>query len=73
METKETAAERIARQSQVERSIEYFTLMGIQPTIEDVVLTSHILHKYIMNGWDSNIKELLQKLDKHLSDNYKGS
>ena len=63
-------AERIARQSQMERSIEYFNLIGKKPTVEDVVLTSHILHKYIMDGWSTPLQEMTQKLDKYLQDNY---
>jgi len=68
-EQKETAI-RIARQSQMERAIEIFELQGKAPNIEDIVLTSHILHKYIMDGWSKDLSEMLQKLDKHLQDNY---
>ncbi len=63
-------AERIARQSQMERAIEIFTLQGKAPTVEDIVLTSHILHKYIIDGWSGEMADLLQKLDKHLQENY---
>lgn len=63
-------AERIARQSQMERAIEIFTLQGKAPTVEDIVLTSHILHKYIIDGWSGEMTDLLQKLDKHLQENY---
>tara|TARA_R110000772_G_scaffold212545_1_gene323101 strand:+ start:68 stop:277 length:210 start_codon:yes stop_codon:yes gene_type:complete len=64
--TEENKAARIARQSQMERSIEYFTLMGKKPTLNDLVLTSHILHKYVMDGWTKDMSEMLDKLDIHL-------
>jgi len=64
--TEENKAARIARQSQMERSIEYFTLIGKKPTLNDLVLTSHILHKYVMDGWSKDMSEMLDKLDIHL-------
>jgi len=68
-EQKETAI-RIARQSQMERAIEIFKLQGKAPTVEDIVLTSHILHKYIMDGWSGEMSDLLKKLDSHLTNMY---
>ena len=68
----EIRAERIARQSQMERSIEYFQLMGITPTLEDLVLTSHVLTKFIMDGYGKELKEMCKGYDKYISDNYKG-
>lgn len=70
MSTEEVRAARIARQSQMERSLEYFKLMDKKPTLEDVVLTSHILHKYVMDGWSKEYQELVQKLDSHLTNHY---
>tara|TARA_R110000822_G_scaffold95196_3_gene217841 strand:+ start:84 stop:296 length:213 start_codon:yes stop_codon:yes gene_type:complete len=70
MTEQEKTAIRIARQSQMERSIEYFQLIDKKPTLEDLVLTSHILHKYIINGWDTEMKDLIQKLDGHLTKKY---
>ena len=68
-EQRETAI-RIARQSQMERAIEIFTLQGKAPTIEDIVLTSHVLHKYVMDGWSKEMAEMLKGLDSHLTKNY---
>jgi len=65
-------AERIARQSQMERAMEYYQMMGITPTVEDLVLTSHVLSNYIMDGWNSEYKNLVQRLDEHISKNYRG-
>jgi len=70
MTESEKTAIRIARQSQMERALEYFTLVDKKPSIEDVVLTSHILHKYIMDGWSSDMSDTLKKLDGHLNKNY---
>ncbi len=70
MTDNEKTAARIARQSQMERSLSYFQMRGIVPTVEDVVLTSHILHKYIMDGWSGDMSDMLQKLDGHIDKNY---
>jgi hypothetical protein len=67
MTESEKTAIRIARQSQMERAIEYFQLVDKKPSVEDVVLTSHILHKYIMDGWSGDMSEMLKKLDVHLN------
>lgn len=72
MAEQDKTAERIARQSQMERAIEYYQMCGICPSIEDLCLTSHILTKFIVNGWNGEYKELVQKLDKHISEQYKG-
>jgi hypothetical protein len=66
------AAARIARQSQMERALEYYTLMGIKPSLEDLVLTSHILHKFIVDGWSKEYGEMLEKLQNHIDKNYTG-
>ncbi len=70
MSNEENKAARIARQSQMERSLEYYKLRGLQPTVEDVVLTSHILHKYIMDGWSKDLQQMLGKLDNHIEGRY---
>lgn len=70
-------ARRIARQSQMERAIEYYTLIGKQPSITDLVMTAELLQRYIMNGWDGeqngkSLKESLNKMDKYLEKEYLG-
>jgi hypothetical protein len=63
-------AARIARQSQMERAIEYYQMLGKTPTLEDLTLTAHILHKFIVDGWSGDYKELIQKMDGHIVNNY---
>ena len=70
MSNDEIRAVRIARQSQMERSVEYWQMLGKTPTVEDLVLTSHILHKYIIDGWSGDMSDMLKKLDKYIADNY---
>ena len=75
-ESMETA-KRIARQSQMERAIEYYTLIGKQPTITDLVMTAELLQRYIMNGWTGEengktLKEQLNSFDKYLEKEYHG-
>jgi len=43
--------EMIVRQSQMERSIELFQLMGIQPSVREVCRLSQILTQFIFD-WD---------------------
>ena len=69
MTENEKTAIRIAWQSQMERAIEYFQLVDKKPTVEDVVLTSHILHKYIIDGWSGEMSVMLKRLDQHLNKN----
>ena len=70
MSNDEIRAVRIARQSQMERSVEYWQMLGKTPTVEDLVLTSHILHKYIIDGWSGDMSEMLKKLDNYIEENY---
>ena len=74
-EANETAI-RIARQSQMERAIEYHSMMGTKPTTRDLVMTAEIFSKYIMNGWTSEregvmtLEGMLNKLDETLQKEY---
>lgn len=68
----DATAIRIARQSQLERSLEYFTLTGIQPTLADWVRTADALSLYVTNGRSKEIMEMLENADKYLNKEYKG-
>ena len=77
-ETEDQKALRIARQSQMERALEYHTLMGYKPTSRDLIMTAEMFTKYIMDGWSSKGKKdhslewMLEMLDSKLNENYRG-
>jgi hypothetical protein len=51
--------ELIVRQSQLQRSIELFQLIGIKPSVREVCRLSQILTEFIFN-WDVNNKDIKQ-------------
>ena len=72
MREQDEVAARIARQSQMERMIDYCKLTGIKPSLTDLVRSADILSRYITDGWSSkknnngSIEELLNKVDELL-------
>ena len=74
----EEKALRIARQSQMERILEYCQLMGYKPSLTDLVRAADIMSRYVVNGWsskdklgDGSIEGLLTKVDTLLNE-YRG-
>ena len=57
--------ELIVRQSQLQRSIELFTLLGIKPSVQEVCRLSQILTQFIYDG-DVNNANIL-KFEKAMS------
>jgi hypothetical protein len=51
--------ELIVRQSQLQRSIELFTLLGIKPSVREVCRLSQILTQFIFDG-DINNNDIKQ-------------
>jgi hypothetical protein len=49
--------ELIVRQSQMERAIELYTLLGAKPTVQEVCRLSQILTEFIFN-WDTSNEDL---------------
>jgi hypothetical protein len=54
--------ELIVRQSQLQRSIELFTLLGIKPSVQEVCRLSQILTQFIYDGDVNN--EDIKKFQK---------
>jgi hypothetical protein len=52
-----TQQELIVRQSQLQRAIEMFQLMGIQPSVREVCRLSQILTNFIFE-WDEKSEEI---------------
>ena len=69
-EQQETAL-RIARQSQLERSLEFFTLRGMTPTLGDWVKVADCLSKYVMEGRTKDVADLMDRAEDALTEYYK--
>ena len=55
--------ESIIRQSQLERSVEIFTLLGIQPSLKGILRLSQILVEF-QYDWDLQSSDI-EKFDTH--------
>jgi hypothetical protein len=61
----------IIRQSQIKSTIDYFNMMGIQPTLEDVVKTTTLLEMFCVEGYSKEMIGRFEKLDQHIQEMYK--
>ena len=61
----------IIRQSQIKSTIDYFNMMGIQPTLEDVVKTTTLLEMFCVEGYSKDMIGRFEKLDQHIQEMYK--
>ena len=60
-----TKDEIIVRQSQLQRAIEIYTLLGQKPSVQEICRLSQILSEFIFT-WDE-ISEAMKKFDNHIS------
>ena len=56
--------ELIVRQSQMERAIELYALLGVTPSVQEVCRLSQILTEFIFN-WDTSSEDL-KNFSKHI-------
>jgi hypothetical protein len=56
-------ARMIARQSQMERAIEYYTLIGVKPTMMELIATCDHLAQFVETGINKEIIEKTKKVD----------
>jgi hypothetical protein len=56
----------IVRQSQMERAIEYYRLLGIEPTVIELLATADHFAQYIENGITKEIIEKSKKVDQFI-------
>ncbi len=59
----------IVRQSQLQRAIEIYTLLGQKPSVQEVCRLSQILTEFIFT-WDVSAPDM-KKFDKHIKGNLK--
>lgn len=60
----------IIRQSQIKSSLDYFNMMGIKPSLDDVIRTTTLLESFCVNGYSKEIIEKFEKLENHLKEMY---
>lgn len=60
----------IIRQSQIKSSLDYFKMMGINPTLEDVIKTTTLLEMFCVNGYSKDMVDRFEKLDDHIREMY---
>lgn len=58
----------IVRQSQMQRAIEFYNLMGVRPTSLQLVATADHFTQYVMNGMTKEIIEKSRRLDGMITD-----
>jgi hypothetical protein len=62
----------IIRQSSLNRTIEFYSNMGIQPTMLELLATSEHLVQYVENGLTKEIIEKTKGVDKFIKDKKNG-
>ena len=62
----------IIRQSSINRTIEFYSNMGIQPTMLELLATSEHLVQYVENGLTKEIIEKTKGVDKFIKDKKNG-
>lgn len=55
----------IIRQSQLERTLEYYTMLGKKPSVLEWVKTAELLKDYVLNGVSEDVKKRINGLDKY--------
>lgn len=58
----------IIRQSQIERTIEYYKMRGIKPTLLELALTAEHLTYYVHFGIDSDFVQASNRMEVHFTD-----
>jgi hypothetical protein len=61
----------IIRQSSLNRTIEFYSNMGIQPTMLELLATSEHLVQYVENGLTKEIIEKTKGVDKFILEKQK--
>lgn len=56
----------IVRQSQMERSINYYTLMGVQPSVMEVLTTAEVFKDFVYQGLSPEVKDRARKMSLHM-------
>lgn len=56
----------IVKQSQMERSLEYYKMMGYTPSTLELFTTCEVFTKFVFEGLTDDVKERCKKMDTHI-------
>jgi len=62
----------IVRQSQMERAIQYCTLIGIKPNPSDLLSIADVFTEFVFNGRTKDVMERTKLMNKYINENYLG-
>jgi hypothetical protein len=60
----------IVRQSQMERAIQYCTLIGIKPNPTDVILMADVFTEFVFNGRTKDVLNRSKLMNTYIKENY---
>jgi len=58
----------IIRQSQMERSLEFFKMRGIKPTLLELALTAEHLTHFVLHGIESDFVQASNRMEVHFNE-----
>ncbi len=58
----------IVRQSQMERALEYYQLIGVKPTLYELVKTAELFKDFVMEGINQDIKNRTDAFTNYITD-----
>jgi len=56
----------IVRQSQLERAMEYYRTIGVEPSLTELVRTAELLKDFVYNGIDTNTQTRVTAFDEYV-------
>jgi len=56
----------IIRQSQMERAIEYYNLIGVKPTPKVLVRTAELFKDFVLDGASEDVMKRISSLDEYI-------
>lgn len=62
----------IIRQSQLKFVIDYFQMCNLCPTMTDIISVTTMMEKFVIEGYNSDIKASFERIDKFIDDEYRG-
>lgn len=60
----------IVRQSQLKNALDYFKMLGVKPTLSELVRISRVLTVFCMDGYNEKTIKLLEDGDNYLQNKF---
>ena len=61
----------IVRQSQLKNSLDYWRMLGVKPTLIEVIRVARLLSVFCIDGYNEKTLELVEQGDKYLEEKFK--